>query len=234
MKKEKLTIVYDNRALEQGCAADWGFGCMIEKNEHSLLFDVGAKKEILSSNMELLWVPQSSHIFISHNHYDHTDGIEAAISPGVTCWMVPSALEDLGARVEALGGVAVASKAGEEILPGMRTTGEMASEPPEQGLVIESNSGPIFITGCAHPGIVQMVMRAGELFGKVPTLLVGGFHWYECSLENVGKEIDELKRLGVKEIAPCHCTGDDQIQSIGRIWGEGFHNVGAGWSMTLE
>jgi len=233
MSSEKLTVVYDNRSLDQRCAADWGFGCVVEKGGYSLLFDVGAKKEVLSSNMEVLWVPECSHIFVSHNHWDHTDGIEAALKPGVVCFMVPSAMDSLGRRVLELGGIPVAPEPGEEILPGIWTTGQIDADPPEQGMVFEGSFGSVLITGCAHPGIVRMVKKVGELFGEPPALVIGGFHWYEESLEEINKEIALLKELGVQQIGPCHCTGDNQIDHIERRWGKGFHEVGAGWSLIL-
>jgi len=234
MQAEKLTVVYDNRSLDEKCAADWGFGCVIQTKEHCLLFDVGAKREVLGSNMELLWVPDCSHIFLSHNHWDHTDGIEAALRPGLVCYIVPSAMETLGKRVLQLGGIPIATETGQEILPGIWTTGEIDADPPEQGLVFKASFGLVLITGCAHPGIVTMVKRVGEIFGEAPTLVIGGFHWYENSPKGVERDIQTMKELGVEQIGPCHCTGDKQIEIIKRKWGDGFHKVGAGWSLELK
>ena len=76
----KLTIVYDNDIYKKdmGLKADWGFSCLIETEGEAILFDTGAKGEILLENMEILGVnPKSiSKIVISHEHWDHNGGLK--------------------------------------------------------------------------------------------------------------------------------------------------------------
>lgn len=38
--------------------------------------------------------------------------------------------------------------------------------------------------------------------------LFGGFHLFRSSIKKIQKISDSLKQMGVKAIAPCHCTGD--------------------------
>ena len=40
------------------------------------------------------------------------------------------------------------------------TTGELYGPPEEQALIIDSKKGLIIITGCAHPGIVNIVKKS--------------------------------------------------------------------------
>lgn len=57
----KITIIYDNTAFKKELQADWGFSCLVKVNKcgyqggfRQILFDTGAKGEILLSNMRKL------------------------------------------------------------------------------------------------------------------------------------------------------------------------------------
>ena len=52
----------------------------------------------------------------------------------------------------------------------------------------------------------------------------------EHELEGV---IEELKKLGVKKIAPSHCSGDAAIRLFLKAWGKDFLDGGCGSIMTL-
>jgi hypothetical protein len=48
----KITIVYDNVVWEPALTPDWGFACVVETDARALLFDTGARGDILLGNME--------------------------------------------------------------------------------------------------------------------------------------------------------------------------------------
>jgi 7,8-dihydropterin-6-yl-methyl-4-(beta-D-ribofuranosyl)aminobenzene 5'-phosphate synthase len=50
----KITIVYDNVVWEPALTSDWGFACLVEAAGQTLLFDSGARGDILLGNMESL------------------------------------------------------------------------------------------------------------------------------------------------------------------------------------
>jgi 7,8-dihydropterin-6-yl-methyl-4-(beta-D-ribofuranosyl)aminobenzene 5'-phosphate synthase len=95
-----------------------------------------------------------------------------------------------------------------EILPGIYTTGEVGSGIVEQALVVETGEGLVVVTGCAHPGVVQMVRRAKETVEGEVILVTGGFHLRAASSSRVEEIIADLRDLGVQRVAPCHCTGE--------------------------
>ncbi|MCD6240216.1 hypothetical protein J7K27_01655 [Candidatus Bathyarchaeota archaeon] len=70
------------------------------------------------------------------------------------------------------------------------TTGELYGPPKEQSLIIDSKKGLIVITGCAHPGIVNIVKKAKELMKRDKMYL------------NVFAHISML--LQIREIPPLH------------------------------
>lgn len=81
----------------------------------------------------------------------------------------------------------------------------------EQGLVIDVGSeGLIVLTGCAHAGVVNTVLRARELVGNRPIRAVmGGFHlgFPTTPAENVEKTVAALRDLDVRTVVPMHCSG---------------------------
>lgn len=73
-KALRMTIVYDNNALQERLAADWGFSCLVKGLEKSILFDTGRDGRTLLSNMEKLGISPAEIdlVFLSHEHKDHT------------------------------------------------------------------------------------------------------------------------------------------------------------------
>ena len=114
------------------------------------------------------------------------------------------------------------------------STGQMGSLIKEQSLVIKTIKGLVVITGCAHPGIVNIVKKAKEMFKKEEIYLVmGGFHLLSYSEKETERIIRELKNLEVKKIAPSHCTGVKQIELFKRAWGKDFINSGCGATIGI-
>ena len=69
----------------------------------------------------------------------------------------------------------------------------------------------VIVTGCAHPGIVEMITKAKELFDRPVYLVVGGFHLGDKSRNQLRNIIAEFRRLGVQKVSPTHCTGEEAI-----------------------
>jgi 7,8-dihydropterin-6-yl-methyl-4-(beta-D-ribofuranosyl)aminobenzene 5'-phosphate synthase len=233
----ELRVVYDNRTLKDELEPDWGFACVVDIGEQRILFDTGAKPEVLLANLQALAIEPLSIdcVVISHNHWDHFGGLEAILKAAqVECWIPGSAAEELGARVKAAGGKPRLVKDRVELCPGVWSTGEMGSAIREQGLVIDAKPGPVLVAGCAHPGIVDMAERAKLQSGRPPYLVLGGFHLGGTPAPEVEQVIRELKTLGVSRVGPAHCTGDEAIGLFSSRWPDGFERIGCGWSTRLE
>lgn len=52
----RIDIVYDNNVFKKNhnLKPDWGFACLLQTKKETILFDTGAKGEILLSNMKNL------------------------------------------------------------------------------------------------------------------------------------------------------------------------------------
>ena len=106
---------------------------------------------------------------------------------------------------------------------------------PEQGLILNTEQGLILIVGCSHPGIVKLAERALELFpNKRIHLIIGGFHLLRESDATVRKIARRLRDLGVEQITPTHCTGEDAMAVFRDIFGSDYLEAGAGQVFRLS
>jgi len=77
----------------------------------------------------------------------------------------------------------------------------------EQALVIDTKKGLVIIAGCGHPGIDRMISAIKEEFNKDVFLVMGGFHLLETNRKDGVQMIKKFREMGVKKVAPSHCTG---------------------------
>lgn len=241
-----ITVVYDNRSLQEDLAPDWGFACVVDAAGHRLLFDTGARGDLLLANMKKLDIVPATleAVVISHNHWDHTGGMESILPLcSARCYVPASAASDLDARTERTGGTSVPVKGPAAIWPGVWLTGELGEGIKEQSLVLKTNLGLVLITGCAHPGVVNIARRVKADFGRSPRLVLGGFHLGQATTEQVKRIIADLKTLGVTRVGPAHCTGDQAIAQFQQRWPDGLasaapvgqcERIGCGRVLELE
>jgi len=236
---ENLKILYDNTAVN-GFAPDWGFSALVELSEETILFDTGAKPEVLAENMERFGVDPSEidTVFISHNHWDHTGGLPYLLEkngnfelfiPEPDC---PEFEENLPESVVCVPISAPTYISERAISTGMMTTG-MEKPAYEHSLIVSTAEGFLLLTGCSHPGIVEIAKKAVTICGEELFLIVGGFHLYKSSDEKIIEVAEELKRF-TRFVAPCHCTGERGIELFKEIWKDRFVEVAAGVEIPLE
>jgi 7,8-dihydropterin-6-yl-methyl-4-(beta-D-ribofuranosyl)aminobenzene 5'-phosphate synthase len=236
---ESLTVIYDNRALPP-FKPDWGFSALIETDEELLLFDTGANPKILNENFKAAEVDVESidKVFISHNHWDHVGGLEAVLEkkrefeifvPESDCEEFENNLPETVTCVPVSAPVYISEKF---LSTGPLPTG-LEKPREEQSLIVFSEKGPVLVTGCSHPGIVNIAKRALSLIGDRLFLIVGGFHLYKLSDEEVFEISEELKSL-TQFVAPCHCTGDRALSLFKESWKDRFVEVKAGVEIPLS
>lgn len=139
----RITVLVDDVPADD-IPGEHGWSAFVECDGGAFLFDTG-QTDLFAHNAMRLGVDlaRASHIVLSHGHYDHTGGLDAALSllPGAAVVAHPSAFVPRYAvdRAEArsigspLGGEAVRSAAGRLVLSpqpvelpcGGRTTGQI-------------------------------------------------------------------------------------------------------------
>jgi len=208
-RRIKITIIYDNTAWDKNLTPDWGFSCLVEAHGKIILFDTGAKGNILLDNMQKLDIDplEIDEVFISHDHWDHTGGLLDFLRINQVKVYIPNSCKGFDDTVNT---VRVVDKL--KICENIYSTGELKNI--EHSLVIKDGKGVAVVAGCSHPG-VREILRAASWFGKVNTL-VGGLHGF-----NEFKLINDLEN-----ICPAHCTR--YIQEIKKHYPGKYIKGGAG------
>ncbi len=219
----KITIIYDNETSRSDLVPDWGFACLVEAHGITILFDTGAKGNILLRNMEKLNIdPKSIEIIvISHGHWDHTGGLEDFLEKNRNIKLyIPSFYGIPSCAVDE----AIEVKGPMQICEGVFSTGELQGETEdgietEQSLVVHNDKGPVVIVGCSHPG-VREILESASTHGKVHAL-IGGLHGFS--------EFDILKEIDI--VCATHCT--QYIAAIKSMYPDKYTEGGAGRIIEL-
>ncbi len=75
-------------------------------------------------------------------------------------------------------------------------------------LLLETESGPVVLLGCAHAGIVEILHDISERTGyRKFHAVIGGTHLDSAPAEYVDRAVDTIRKFDVKKIAVSHCTG---------------------------
>ena len=76
-------------------------------------------------------------------------------------------------------------------------------------LILRGGEGLTVVTACAHSGILNIVADVRERFALPLVRVIGGLHLTGAAQDRINRTLAELKALGVREIFPCHCSGED-------------------------
>jgi len=227
-----VTIIYDNYVYKEGTKADWGFSCMIKGIEKTILFDTGTKPDILVHNMKILNVnPNDTQlVVISHNHHDHTGGLWACLekNPHVKVFLPYSFPNTFVRKVEGYKAKVVTVNQPMKLCKNVFLTGEMGNRTIEQSLILETDKGLVLITGCSHPGIVNILKKAMEIRRKKVFMVFGGFHLIDKSEDELKEIITQFKELGVSKVGATHCTGEKAIKRFKDAYGKNYVDMGVG------
>ena len=90
------------------------------------------------------------------------------------------------------------------------------------------------MTGCSHPGIVEMLKEIKSAFNKNIYMVFGGFHLLQKSEKEMDAIISEMKALGAMKCGATHCTGDTQIKMIKEAFGTNYFELGVGNTIILN
>jgi 7,8-dihydropterin-6-yl-methyl-4-(beta-D-ribofuranosyl)aminobenzene 5'-phosphate synthase len=225
-------VIYDNTEPREGFRAEWGFSCLVEGCESTILFDTGGRGDVLLGNLAAAGVDPSDIdiVVLSHIHNDHTGGLGALLerNSDVKVYLPASFPEDFKREVdEGSAGVSEIDEA-TELIPGVWSTGDMEGPVREQALAISTGGGTIVITGCAHPGVDRIAEKASEITGRKLLCVMGGFHLHGAGRARLEEIAAVFDRCDVRFCGASHCTGDDSIGFFSSRYGDRYVKLGAG------
>lgn len=234
----KITIIFDNYPHNPELKTEWGFSCLIEGFENTLLFDTGGDGKILLDNMKYLGIDPNKidKLLISHDHWDHTGGLQSFLEKksNVDVYMLPSFSNGIKDIARSKGAHLIESHTAEKLCSHIHTSGTLGTTIKEQSLIIETQKGLVIITGCAHPGIVNIIESVQKRFNQEINMVFGGFHlggYTDSDLKNI---IAQFRRLKVLNAGPCHCSGDRCRELFVNAYKDNFLNIGVGKIIQIE
>ena len=85
----------------------------------------------------------------------------------------------------------------------------------EQSLIFETEKGLVVFNSCSHGGVMNILEEVKEAFpGKTIYAMIGGFHLFCSSRQEIDKLGEALKDTGVKLVITGHCTGDEGFEIL--------------------
>ena len=233
-----ISVVYDNYPFDERLDPAWGFSCIIEGLARTILFDTGGNGDLLLRNMSKLQFrpEQIDAVVLSHIHADHTGGLETFLRANSKVQVyLPSAFPSgFKQGVKRLGAAVVETDDPCKVCDHAWTTGVLGASIREQGLYLEADKGLIVITGCAHPGIVDITHAARRQADAPPHAVLGGFHMAGASTGEIRLAITRLSEMGVQKVGPCHCSGDETRRLMKQAFPDGYMPAGVGARFAFE
>jgi 7,8-dihydropterin-6-yl-methyl-4-(beta-D-ribofuranosyl)aminobenzene 5'-phosphate synthase len=235
----KLTVVYDNYPYKEGLHIDWGFSCLVEGLDETILFDTGRFDDQFMANMDRLHIDphRIDRLVISHDHPDHIGGTMKFLAsrPDIDVAVVNSFRSGFKKAVQKRGASITAIDQPRVLTANTISTGEMKDFiRNEHALLIRTNLGLIILTGCAHPGVVEIVERAQTITAQEVLLVIGGFHLLADTEPDIRTIASRLKALGVDYVAPTHCSGGETRQIFATEFGRKYLDCGVGRTITAR
>ena len=164
-------------------------------------------------------------------------------------------------QYEATGAKVIEVSKPTEILPGVWLTGPVPRVHPERNwsslgkvrspqgevedtvpedmtLVFQTASGPVYLFGCGHAGVINTLDHARKAIDPGPVkAIVGGVHLFGATDEHLAWTAGQLKAFGVQQFVGAHCTGIEATYRIRQLAGLTRQTamvgaVGASYSLT--
>lgn len=83
------------------------------------------------------------------------------------------------------------------------------------------DKGQFIFSACSHAGAVNVLTHARSLFPSVPLYgVMGGLHLAGATEKIIPETVADIKRFGLKLLAPGHCTGWRAISAMAKVFGD--------------
>jgi 7,8-dihydropterin-6-yl-methyl-4-(beta-D-ribofuranosyl)aminobenzene 5'-phosphate synthase len=150
------------------------------------------------------------------------------------------------------------SAAPQQVLPGVWTTGVVATRTEAEGrgtnhvvraadgtsyvpdpyeddlsLVIERPQGWVLVCGCCHAGLLNTLAHVRQVFGVQPTVVIGGTHLVTADPAQLSHVVEVLRTMGPPMFHLNHCTGPVGLLALSTTFGRRVAPFPAGATLEL-
>lgn len=98
----------------------------------------------------------------------------------------------------------------------------------EQSLVFERPEGLVVFNSCSHGGVLNIIHEAEEQLSRPVRQMIGGFHLYQQTPQQVQALAEQLRQAGLTGIHTGHCTGDEAFAILQQKLGPAVQQLRVG------
>ncbi len=210
----QVKILFDKETLSPDFVGGWGVSYLIDGR---VLFDTGEKADFLFANAAKMGVALSGieQVVISHSHWDHRGGLWDLLEQNtkLELFVCPDFYRDFqqqlsGRKVVVVDQPQALNPEGSIYTTGCFLTQYKGNALQEQALILKTEKGISLICGCSHPGVLELVHRAQEVFSGEPLrAIIGGLHFMEQDSRTIRYLAQQLQERGLRFLGPAHCSG---------------------------
>lgn len=104
----------------------------------------------------------------------------------------------------------------------------------EQSLVFETEKGLVIFNSCSHGGADNIIREIEQTFpDKKMYAIIGGFHLYKSSEEEVRALARRIKATGIEKVVTGHCTGEVAYKILEEELGDCLEQIYTGLVMEF-
>ena len=104
----------------------------------------------------------------------------------------------------------------------------------EQSIVIKTDKGLVIFNSCSHGGADNIINEVKQTYPDQEIYaLIGGFHIFRRTEEEVRQLAQNIKKTGIKEIYTGHCTGNASYKVLKEELGDMVHQLKVGLEIEI-
>jgi len=208
-----ILLIAEGSTKEDRKAKCWGTSFLLGEDT---LFDAFGREDLFFEKIRYYDIDllKIKNIVISHDHWDHIAALGKIldINKNISVFLCENGSSEIKKLVLSKGSLVCDISTPQKIKDKIYSLGEIpfiysGKTMFEQSLAVFGEKGLSVISGCAHPGIFEIIKKAKEYFNEDIYSVIGGFHMYNLKEDEIMKIVDDIYSIGVKKIYPLHCTG---------------------------